>query len=170
MANNCFYMLRAVSNNKAALDRLVSIMKYEDPWYYIYRVFSAESDIECEEPHGLFSRVISGDVAWSAKLWVHDELSSSSPYCSETDRQYKTLTELCKMLNFAVEIYTKETGLEFQEHYIVDNLGNILVSERADWGEEYDDDDEDLAEPIGEWGGFEDWGDWTDGIFKERKE
>lgn len=164
MANNCFYMLRAVSNKKAALDRLVSIMKYEDPWFYIYRVFSAEEDAEYEESDGLFSLEIWGDVAWSARLWVHDEQSSYNP---KTEKQYKTLTELCKMLNIAVEIYTKETGLEFQEHYIVDNLGNILVSECVDWGEEYDDDDEDLLEPIGEWGGFEDFGDWTDGIFKE---
>ena len=167
MANNCFYILRAVSDKKARLDRLVSIMKYEDPWFYIYRVFSAEADFECEEEDGLFSRVISGDVAWSARLWVHDEASFYNP---KIDGQYKTLTELCKMLNIAVEIYTKETGLEFQEHYIVDNLGNILVSERANWSEEYADDDEDCLEPIGEWGGFEGWGDWTDDIFKERKE
>ena len=26
------------------------------------------------------------------------------------------------------------------------------------------------SEPIGEWGGLEGWGDWTDDIFKERKE
>jgi hypothetical protein len=42
------------------------------------------------------------------------------------------------------------------------------VSEKVDWGEEYADDDEDCLEPIGEWGGFEYFGNWTDGIFKER--
>ncbi len=41
MANNCKFYLKAVAKDKDALERLYKIMKYEDPEFFIHRVFSA---------------------------------------------------------------------------------------------------------------------------------
>ena len=71
MANNCFYTMKATYKDETALKRLISIMEYKDPEYFIYRCFSVSGDITKEEDYYVAN--LTGDVAWSCSNWFGTE-------------------------------------------------------------------------------------------------
>ena len=156
MANNCYYALKAVANNEEALKRLVRIMKYEDEEFFIYRCFQAiEGEIK-KEDNGLFSIEIEGDVAWSCAKWFDHEEDKNE--LAENNAHYITLDLLCEKFNIGIELWSQECGCEFQEHYVVNHKGEILIDDNVYWSYIYKDEKgNELDEPI-EKGGFEGWG------------
>ena len=137
MANDCWYQMSAVGS-KEDLERLISIMKYEDPKLYIYRVFSVEicSDIK-PTGDGRYIAYLSGDVAWSISSWLND-----IPYVTGDGRLYVSLRFLSDLLHIDFEIQSEESGCAFQQHCaIVD--GKITLYEDCYWFELYYDDDYD---------------------------
>jgi hypothetical protein len=154
MANDCSFRLKAAAENKETLDRLLSIMKYEDKEFYIYRVRDVYVDMEpnnLESKEGrLWTIGLMGDVAWSANPWVKGVPNPNDK--SETGAGYTNLVELCKTLGMGVEIWTSEPGMSFQEHILVNRHGEVEY-DTADWQLEYD---EETDEPI-ESGGFSDF-------------
>lgn len=127
MANNCWYDMEAVSKSKDALERLVRIMKYEDPEFYLYRVFSAEEG-DIEQDGEFYTLQIMGDVAWAAVNWVN---CGDYPYDirRETGAHFTDLQTVCRTLGVAVEILTEECGCQFSEHIAVDAEGNLAANE-----------------------------------------
>lgn len=160
MANNAAYDITFVSKSKETLERLVKIMKYQDPEYFIYRVFSVEDDDIVDEGNGLFSIYISGDVAWSNHDWF-DNLEDFNRK-AENGAHYVTLDILAKRLDFGVQAFCEECGCEFQECHQCDHHGNIQRNECVEWKEIWEDEDgNELDEPEHE-GGLEDYGDFND--------
>ena len=165
MANNCFYEMKAVAKSKEALERLVEIMKYKDSEYFIYRCFSAEANIYQDGEY--YVADISGDVAWSCSKWFGHEENKDELIVLSYDKDmnetygtshYITLDILCERLEIALEVYGQESGCEFQEHYVVNSKGEVVVSECESWSQIwYDENDNMLDEPI-EVGGFEYYG------------
>lgn len=152
MANNAAYDLQAVAKDRQALERLISIMKYQDPEYFIYRVFSVEHEPIEEHEDGYFSVLIFGDVAWGTSSWF-DGNENEEWKAHANDAHYITLDLLAPRLGIAVECYCEEEGCEFQSHHLCSHNG--LVRERyADWHRGDDDDGEDDD------GGLEDYGTW----------
>lgn len=129
MANNCGYNMRAIAQNKEALDRLLSIMGYEDSSRYIYRVFDVykygEGRID-----DLFYADFQGDVAWSAHPWVYDKPSREYP--NNNGAKYTNLKVLCRALGIAAEVWTCEEGVGFQEHFIINNHGKVVTYDCVD--------------------------------------
>lgn len=166
MANNCYYILLAVSKNKESLERLHKIMNYKDEEYFIYRCFEAtESSISEED--GFYTIEISGDCAWSCFKWFESVEKPDELLTRTVDPQglhscdpahYISLDLLCKKLEIGIELYSEESGCCFQEHYHVNHKGEILCDDCVEWHEIWEDDDgEPLDEPYSE-GGFPDWG------------
>lgn len=159
MANNAAYDITFVSKSKETLERLVKIMKYQDPEYFIYRVFSVEADDIVDEGNGLFSIYISGDVAWSNHDWF-DNLEDFTRK-AENGAHYVTLDILAKRLDFGVEAFCEECGCEFQEWHKCDHNGNAQ-DEVVDWKEIWKDaDGNELDEPEHE-GGLDNYGVFAD--------
>lgn len=143
MSNCCFYDMIAVGKIED-LNRLVKIMKYEDPEYYIYRV--KEIDVEriatVEKGSDLKFIHLLGDVANSSSSWAYDE-----PMPDENGKgMYVSLVYLSKLLHLNIEWQTEGCEEAFQEHFaIVD--GVLKVDESTDWSSpgydegEYDDDE-----------------------------
>ena len=150
MANDCYYDMVAVGP-KDKLERLIDIMHYEDKGkerYYIYRVFEAGIGRDMEpvpdDPKGRYWVAICGDVAWSADRWVHDE-----PHKEPTaDGLYVTLPFLSAELGIDFEVFTEESGIGFQEHYVIIG-GKLVVEQCVDYAEPYFEDEEDMAEVVG---------------------
>ena len=157
MANDCEYEMTAVSRSREALERLVRIMKYQDPEYFIYRVFDAElrEDIEATED-GFFIARIDGDVAWSCATWFTSKERLDSIH-EATGAHYITLDLLCRKLGIGVEVYGQEGGCGFQEYHRCTHAGEVS-GDCADWSEEWcDDEGNELDDPI-EKGGLAGYG------------
>lgn len=128
MANDCWYNMCAVGP-KESLERLISIMRYEDPKLFIYRVFSVEmnSDIEPIDDKRCIV-YLSGDVAWSMSSWVNDDCC----VYGKEKKLYVNLLFLSKLLHIDFEIQAEEPGCAFQQHCaIVD--GEVTVAQACDW-------------------------------------
>lgn len=133
MPNRCVYDIRAVAKHKNTLERLIKIMRYEDPEYYIYRCFSAV-DTDTYESDGYYVVDITGDVAWSCSEWFSgresvDQTAESSDQSKSATAHYITLDLLCRKLGFGLECWSSETGVGFQEHYLVNHNGDVLISD-----------------------------------------
>ena len=165
MANNCFYQIKAVAKNKEALERLVQIMKYKDNEYFIYRCFEAEANIY--KDGDFYVADISGDVAWSCSKWFATQENKDELIVLEYDdnfnptygtAHYISLDLLCKKFGIGIELFSEESGCEFQEHYLVNSNGDFEFSECEHWEQNwYDENGNFLDEPI-ESGGFEYYG------------
>ena len=145
MANCCFYDMEVIGN-KVDIERLISIMKYEDSEYYLYRIREVEvADIE-EWKNGLHVAHIFGEVAWSSEPWIECE---SFGTIDEDGRIFTSMMTITKELNLAVEWFTEECGNCFAEHFAVCK-GKITARDYA-----Y------LSEPSYEVGDKEDYRDGT---------
>ena len=69
MANDASFDMKVVAKDKETIDRLLSIMKYEDKEFYIYRVRDVDVLYPAEKEGDNYSAVFQGDVAWSASAW-----------------------------------------------------------------------------------------------------
>lgn len=123
MPNYCIYDLMAVSKNKETLERLIKIMSYDDGFCYVG---------------------ITGTVAWSCHSWFETEEDTArtlgEDYPGREKAHYISLDLLCKRLDIAIDCFGEETGCEFQEHFIVNNNGELLVNECVEYHEYVDDD------------------------------
>lgn len=169
MANNCEYDLRAVSKSKETLEQFIAVMKYEHPDYYLYRVFEADPD-SIVSYQDLFGVYISGDVGWSCYEWVHSSEDLNKK--SGNGAHYISMRELCKRLDVGVEIFSREPGCAFQEHYVIDHTGTVLVDETEQWIVHWTDETGNLLDTPVETGGFSYYGDFLtcSEIFNEEEE
>lgn len=164
MANNCYYRMKAVADNEDALKRFVEIMKYNDDEFFIYRCFNADAEGEIQKENELFSLIITGDVAWSCVKWFDgvEDFDCKAQNLDGTLRNnshYITLDLLCNKLGIGLEVWSQESGCEFEEHYIVNRKGEIVINEEEVWSQDWWDEENNCEreEPI-EIGGFDDWG------------
>ena len=152
MPNWCEYTMKAVSKSKDALDRLISILQYEDEEYYIYRCASVSVSNEFQEDD-YFVVMLYGDVAWSCSAWF-DRVERLDKTI-ESGGHYVPLDTLCERLKIAVEVFGEESGMEFQEHFICNSKGDVTCDECTEWHRDlFDNDGNELPEPI-ESGGFD---------------
>ena len=152
MANVCVYKMRVVGKDKSAIERLMSIMDYKDSQYYLYRVFSVSGgkirSTSGRRPHqedDFWTAQLRGHVAWTCSHWVHDEPDPEDK--AENGAGYTNMPTICNELNLAVEIWASERLLGFQEHYIIDNKGNIVTSVEKESPEKFSDYGR-FAEPV----------------------
>lgn len=155
MANNCFYTMKAVAKDENALKRLHKIMNYEDPEYYMYRVFSCDIDEDLHQDGEFYVAQFAGDVAWGCNSWFESDERPDDKI--ENGAHYITLDLLCQRLGIAVEVYGEEAGCQFQQWYRCDHNGEV-ESDSAEWIQTWEDEDgNDLDEPEEE-GGLDGYG------------
>lgn len=138
MANNCNGTMKVVcrTGNEAAIDRLVAIMRYRDPEWYMYRVFEfCETEREHTED-GFTVATFSTSVAWSGWRWFDTDRSG---WCivEEKDPKGTDFMNLCRTLGIGVEYFATEVGCQFAEHYLCDSNGSLLVDECEHYEEVY---------------------------------
>lgn len=146
--------MKVVAKDKETIDRLLSIMKYEDKEFYIYRVRDVDVLYPAEKEGDNYSAVFEGDVAWGATPWVRGIPDPNSK--SETGASYTNLVEICKALGIQIEIWTSEPGMGFQEYILINDNGEFDY-QTEDWQLEWGENDDDPKES----GGFDDYGSWS---------
>ena len=156
MANCCNYSMKAVGKTKESLERFLSILKYEDREFYLYRVQEAAADEPyLDETSGFWEMHIMGNVAWSCSHWVEDIPGQYGK--NDRGANYSTIPEACRKLGVGVEIWADEREMAFQQYILVDHEGKVKEKLTKDWNVEYDID----GNTISEEGGFEEYGEWS---------
>lgn len=158
MANVCEFEMKvtgAMENVKKALE--IFITEYEnDEGEFVSSsgnpfIFGTSINEVEEEEHGI---IIKGDCAWSVAQCMLDVPSSYYAENKHLDSfNGTTLPLVSEELQLKIEVFSKEDGILFQEHYLIDN-GSMIVSEDAEYFEEFDDEEEDYVVV----GGIENWG------------
>lgn len=165
MANCCFYWMQAASKSEEALNRLVDIMKYEDPQFHIYRVreCSEEPMVKTTDIDGsdIYCINIQGDVAWSSHAWLNDDDANDHrkimSWKPGMESVYVTLPFLSKELGVSMWCITEAD--DFSEWFHIHD-GEILdcdtvdlhepVLERDEWDADNLDDELDYIRGIAE--------------------
>ena len=192
MPNHCFYSARIVGRRKCNVKRFLAILKYQDTGFkpkdgkeglYFCRTFDAVCENGILKDGKLYYADVFGDVAWSiASCWLDGEQTYANdrnnhrwPNGIPENREYEdaygrkvianyviTAPDVCKLLGCAIEIWSSEPGMGFQEHYLIDPDGSMTITEVVGWTEA--EIDENTGEPVPntEAGGFEDFGDIRD--------
>lgn len=138
MANDCSYWMKIVAKDEATLDRFAQIMKYKDPEFYVYRVFEYEETYR-EEVDGLFVATAYGEVAWGCSAWLNDAVDRAQTI--DTGAHYSNLSEVCKALGIAIEVWGEEFGMCFQEHIFVAKDGTYSFINKSACSVDWDDEE-----------------------------
>lgn len=153
MANNCMFNIRAVGKTKESVERFLKVLQYKDPYFALYRVFSADAG-EAEQDGELWLLDIVGDVAWACSMWLH-AVDTGRPYGGS---KLAILPEICTTLDIGVEVWAEEPGVGFEQHILVNHNGSVVFDESEDMSYVCDDNEEWVTNPDGSWkkeGGFE---------------
>ena len=133
MANDCSFEIKAVSKKKEALEQLIQYLQNEyDQGPHPWRVFDAEGEDEITKEKELYTVKIRGYCAWSVYSCMFEGTSTYQSEYGAEDKNGKTISEMCRKLKVAVEIFSDEPGIGFQEHYIINKDGEICDDETGD--------------------------------------
>ena len=122
MANECDFKIRILGREQN-VDELMTLLRYENKG--TFRGFGHIWEIDETSEHrdnGLYCIDAAGTCAWS----IHSSLI-------DVPTTQNILTE-SKRLGLAIEIYSKEPGFAFSEHYIIAR-GEMLCEECLDYEE-----------------------------------
>lgn len=122
-----------------------NIYFFKNPTPHLYRVFETYIDDYQDYNQFMVKMDLSGYCAWSVHSCMMEGLGSyHGDYhgCGWDKNKPKStmdyitagtsLIQLCRNLNLYLECYSDEPGMAFQEHYVIDNFGRVVVEEEAD--------------------------------------
>lgn len=127
MPNYCEYEMKIVGSEENCRKWHKRMRDYEEP-HHFWRIFDS-TIIDEGEVDDEYYMVITGDCAWSIETCCR---SSGYAHCD----LFEVNTE---ELSIAMEVYSSEPGIGFQEHYLYEN-GECLISESTDYSEYWLDD------------------------------
>lgn len=129
MPNYCDYSLRVQGkpdNVEEVVKTIQAKYSYDtmefDHKKHLFRVFTSFISDDDEPEEGIRSVIIDGECAWSVSTCM-----TEIGYYKEAKEEYgnnfrgTTLKELTKATNTMIEVYSKEYGSCFQEHYLYKN-------------------------------------------------
>lgn len=116
---------------------------------HFFRVFEAEKidEIFYNQIDPDFT-IVSGNCAWSVITCMFNEPEgtyygdwASHNFYNCDNFKGTHILEATKELNLMVEIFSMESGLDFMEHYVIDN-GKLLVNDCQNYIEDYNEETE----------------------------
>lgn len=139
MPNYCYYTMK-VAGKQSDIEKLVEVMNRDynyisggkKPLPHLWRVFEATYD--------KVNQLITGDCAWSVYCCMFDGKGTyQGDHKNDPKYNGTTIVALSKELNLKIEIYSEETGMCFQEHYLIDK-GKVLINDcrECNWEENED--------------------------------
>ena len=128
MANNCFFTMH-VKGKKENVDAFFAELRDYERVPHFWRVFSADMLLLQSEPDGTVVAEIIGDCAWSVHCCMCDGEGTYAKDCPEVSTSLQKESE---RLSLAIEVFSEEYGVGFQEHYRYEN-GAETACEETDW-------------------------------------
>lgn len=141
MANECVFDLLVKSKNKRNLSNVKKyIMDINDDLDYtdgrfLYRTgFDNRRVKEIIKKEEYYILRLEGYCAWSCFSCMFDFSSGYLKYKNELN--LISLNEICKEENVQIEVFGREYGVGFLEHYFVNENGELVCQESFDLSEE----------------------------------
>lgn len=140
MGNICDVRMRIVGKSPKSIYNFIKAVKKAD--FMVYNgVFTDEGgEISSIRKEGDLYRY---DCAFGCKgsfVSAFEEDGVNRMF-GRTDPNFdKYLHEFCKDHGVGVEAYSEESGMGFEEHYVIDTNGQIRVSDYAEMQEHYDEE------------------------------
>lgn len=143
MPNYCNYSMCVVGKQRKNIEEFIEVMNADynystmefDYNRHMFRVFEAVNDEIEERYDGSFQTIINGYCAWSVASCMLEH-----GYYRDVKRDYPdnfrgtTLPLESKRLGLDIEVFSEESGMCFQEHYVISG-GELEVEETVDWEE-----------------------------------
>ena len=144
MPNLCFYSM-CVKGMKGNIEEFIKVIKADYNYgtmefsydRHLFRVFDAYYDEIEQVGDNAYQVIIDGDCAWSVSSCMLE-----AGYYKDLKERYPkefrgtTLQTESERLNLDIEVFSEESGMCFQEHYVI-RKGKLEVDECVDW-QEYD--------------------------------
>lgn len=134
MANDCLFTMRvrsrSVADLKEFLERVES-KSYRKSWLSrIFDFYAEDTKIE----NGYFVCSAWGSCAWSVWSCMFEGESTYYSCANGENKKSKrtTINRLCKRFKVECEIFSEEYGVGFQEHYFINEKGEILINDCKD--------------------------------------
>lgn len=128
MANNCAFEMK-ITGKKENIEEIIRIFQQKDEFKHdgIGRIFSFYVDDMqlIDSQRNIFSVNTYGDCAWSVKSSMCHDAENSRSLKSEAER-----------LHLVIEVFSSETGCQFQEHYLT-VFGDVIVNDCVDYEEHW---------------------------------
>ena len=146
MPNYCYYSM-CVKGKKENIEEFEKVMNADYDYgtmnfshdRHMFRVFEAYMGEIQQVGEDIYQAIFSGNCAWSVFSCMFDGAHS---YYESLKERYSnefrgtTLPLESKRLNLDIEVFSEESGMCFQEHYIIRN-GTVEVDDCVDWQEYY---------------------------------
>lgn len=187
MANNCFYMMKAVAPKRESLDELYKLMNYDHPdGLHMCRIFSCtmhERSVK-QRDDGKWEAEYSGDCAWSLTTCITEDgywgdikksvMGEDGHFMNDTLDDFRNgkvlhVGQVASRYGMAMEWWSEEEGMEFQEHVSVSPYGMVELDsvhwepehEKCDddWNPVLDEDGDPVIVP--QVGGYPDYGEFS---------
>jgi hypothetical protein len=143
MPNYCNYSMCVVGKQRKNVEEFIKVINADYNYgtmefsydRHMFRVFEATADEIEDRGDGTFEVIINGYCAWSVASCMLEH-----GYYRDVKRDYPdnfrgtTLPLESKRLGLDIEVFSEESGMCFQEHYIISN-GELEVDETEDWEE-----------------------------------
>lgn len=148
MANNCYVNIHAVAVHKKDLQYLRDLMRDKGKDGEYLNAYNGKLHKPFKRDDGKYEGVITAICPWTCT----DLYNGNNEFGRGHDPKKTSMLEFCKKYNVGAECWAQEYGFGFQQHFVIDCNGNVLVDlESRDC--EFDlDDQEEIVE-----GGFEDF-------------
>ena len=156
MANICSVRMRIAAKDAKAIPEFIEDVRDNGDFRVYSGVFTKHMDEEDFDPSlvqdidGVCAYDVTFSVAWSFVTAFEDD-GVNKMFGKEPARE-KFFHEFCKDHGVGIEAYSEESGIGFEEHYVIAPSGQIVEDEVMDMSEAYD-------EAEGDWikmGGFGD--------------
>lgn len=151
MPNYCYYSM-CVKGKKESVEEFEKVISADYDYgtmqfshdRHMFRVFEADTEGIEKLGKGVYQQVFNGSCAWS----VHSCMfAGAHSYYESLKERYPhefrgtTLLIESERLNLDIEVFAEETGMCFQEHYLIRN-GELHIDECVDyyeyWVEEFE--------------------------------
>lgn len=118
--------------------------------YHVFRTWVDEDVNDTDVSHGYLS--LCGECAWSVATCMLEE-GYYQDYVTRDGFKGITLNQISERYGVDIEVYSKEYGMAFEEHYLIKN-GKFEIDDVVSFESIYDEASDDW---IGEKGGFGEW-------------
>lgn len=146
MANICSFSM-AVKGKKENIEQFINMIEQKGTIWMGRGAVIHSQDVE-ELEDGKYRYQIDGDTKWSIQSSLIDNAVSMRTEpdkwgfgddVDKTKLSFVTLLEACEQLELAMEVYSEECGIGFQEHFVFDD-GELIEHEVVDYTEEYNEE------------------------------
>lgn len=160
MPNYCDYEMKVVGKTKKSVENIIKYLQadynYDSEngasYFHPWRVFEANCKSGGVLKEGeKYVAYIFGCCAWSVYSCMFDGnytyqgRNKDIPNCKG-----RTIDFMCRLSKVDCEIYSYECGCCFQEHFLINNKGDIEINESCDYEERYDDNGEPIYDENGD--------------------